>query len=58
MTNRWYVVRTKPNCDRMAASGLSREGFELFFPQVDIFIRKIQPKQVPMFPPTWATVSS
>lgn len=49
MSKRWYVVRIKPNCDRMAASALSREGFELFFPEVDIFSR-IQPKRVPMFP--------
>ena len=50
MIKRWYVVRIKPNCDRMAASALRRDGFELFFPQVDIFIREIQPKRVPMFP--------
>ena len=50
MTKRWYVVRIKPNCDRMAASALSRDGFDLFFPQVDISIRKIQSKRVPMFP--------
>ena len=50
MTRRWYVVRVKPNCDRMAYSAMRREGFELYFPQVDIPVQNSQPVRVPMFP--------
>ena len=34
MTRRWYVIRTRPQCEYSAAGTLAREGFEVFFPCV------------------------
>ena len=50
MTRRWYVVRTKPNSDNLAASTLRREGLETFSPQVDTPIEGNQLKRIPLFP--------
>ena len=50
MTRRWYVVRTKPNSDNLAASTLRREGLETFSPHVDTPIKGNQRKRIPLFP--------
>lgn len=36
---RWYLVHTRPNCERKAELNLRAQGFETFLPQVDKTIR-------------------
>jgi transcription antitermination factor NusG len=50
MTRRWYVVRTKPNSDKLAASTLEREGLETFSPHVDTPVEGNQRKRISLFP--------
>jgi transcriptional antiterminator RfaH len=50
MTKHWYVVRTKPNSDNLAASAMEHEGFEMYFPRVDVPTEEGQSKRVPLFP--------
>jgi transcriptional antiterminator RfaH len=50
MTERWYVIRTKPNSDGLAASAMEREGFKLFFPRVNVPTGEHRRKTVPLFP--------
>jgi transcriptional antiterminator RfaH len=51
MQKHWYVLRTKPNSESLAAANLERQGYELFYPRV----MTPQAKQggyrtVPLFP--------
>jgi transcriptional antiterminator RfaH len=50
MTLRWYVARTQPRAEFLAADELTRDGFQVFFPRV----KAAQPRQghadVPLFP--------
>jgi transcriptional antiterminator RfaH len=50
MTEKWYVIRTKPNCDGLAASAMERERMKLFFPRVSVPAGEQQRKTVPLFP--------
>ena len=50
MTRRLDVVRTKPNCDNLAAATLRREGLETFSPHVDTPVESSQRKRIPLFP--------
>ena len=50
MTKHWYVVRTKPNSDSLAAFAMELEGFELFSPRVDVPAEENRYKQAPLFP--------
>ena len=50
MTRRWYVIRTKPNTDKLADTTLRREGLETFSPQVETPIEGNQRKRIPLFP--------
>ena len=34
MSQRWYVIKTKPQCEYLAAAALEREDFRLYFPRV------------------------
>ena len=50
MARRWYVLRTKSQCERLAADALEREGIEPYLPRA----RSLQPSgrytTTPMFP--------
>ena len=50
MEKRWYVVRTKPRCDALAASAMGREGLEMFFPRVGIVAGDRRHNHAPLFP--------
>ena len=46
----WYVIRTKPRCDRLAAASLERNGFDLFFPRVRVVKPRGRKVVSPLFP--------
>jgi transcription antitermination factor NusG len=50
MSQRWYVIKTKPQCEYLAAAALEREDFRLYFPRV----RSPRPQRghddLPLFP--------
>ena len=50
MSLRWYVIRTKPQSERLAASALERDGLELFFPLVQMPSLNAARTMVPLFP--------
>jgi len=50
MSLRWYVIRTKPQSERLAASALEKDGLELFFPLVRSPLVHAAPHMVPLFP--------
>ena len=50
MSLRWYVIRTKAQSERLAASSLERDGLELFFPLVQTPLPGAAPTLVPLFP--------
>ncbi len=47
---RWYVIRTKPQSEYVAASALEEEGFEMFFPRVKSPKPRPGHADVPLFP--------
>jgi transcription antitermination factor NusG len=50
MSKQWYVVRTKPNSDRIASSAFEAKGFESFMPRVSVPAGEDRRKRVPLFP--------
>ena len=50
MARCWYLIRTKPQCDFLAADALKRDGFELFSPRVRIPHRRGGKRDAPLFP--------
>ena len=50
MAKSWYLIRTKPQSERLAASALSRDGFELFFPRVRVPRPRGGQADGPLFP--------
>tara|TARA_Y100000588_G_scaffold129394_1_gene141657 strand:- start:444 stop:1088 length:645 start_codon:yes stop_codon:yes gene_type:complete len=46
----WYVLRTKPRSDRVAFENLERNGYNVFFPEIDIPIRGEMYNRTPLFP--------
>lgn len=50
MALRWYVIRTKPQSDYLAAESLQNEGFELFFPRCKTPKPKAGRSDIPLFP--------
>ncbi len=50
MSTQWYVVRTKPNCDRLASSSFLAKGYESFMPRVSVPAGERKRKIVPLFP--------
>ena len=50
MSLSWYVVRTKPHCEYLAARGLSRDGFQIFLPLVGSPAPRAGREDRPLFP--------
>ncbi|MDA1349482.1 MAG: hypothetical protein O3A47_11570 [Chloroflexi bacterium] len=50
MSKAWYVLRTKPQSDHIAAGNLARQGFEVFFPEVVVPQPGTRQPKVPLFP--------
>ena len=50
MAPRWYAARTEPRAEYQAASQLSRDGFEIFFPRVKTPHPRIGHTDMPLFP--------
>ena len=46
----WYVLRTKPRSDRIAFENLEKNGYNVFFPEIDIPITGHMYKRTPLFP--------
>ena len=49
-TPKWYVVRTEPSAEYQAASELTREGYEIFFPTVKSPHNRLGHPDTPLFP--------
>lgn len=50
MGTRWYVVRTQPRADHLAADELSRSGFEVFAPRIKGLTSRRGDGEAPLFP--------
>jgi transcriptional antiterminator RfaH len=50
MAFRWYVLRTEPRAEYMAAGELGRDGFEIFFPRVLSPQPRLGHADTPLFP--------
>lgn len=49
-TRRWYVIRTEPRAEYLAASELVRDGFEIFLPRVNTPHPRMGHSDEPFFP--------
>ena len=49
-TPRWYVARTEPRAEFLAASELSRDGIEVFFPRITALHPRMGHPDTPLFP--------
>jgi transcriptional antiterminator RfaH len=47
---RWYVARTEPRAEFLAADELGRDGFEIFFPRVKAPRPRLGHTDMPLFP--------
>ena len=47
---KWYVIRTEPQADSLAAWELQRAGFEIFSPRVKVVHPKSERAEAPLFP--------
>lgn len=47
---RWYVIRTNPQSEHIAAASLEREGLSVFFPEIRRTLPRENCKLTPMFP--------
>lgn len=50
MTAEWYVIRTEPRAEYLAAGELTRDGFEIFFPRVQVTLPRTGHVDTPLFP--------
>ncbi len=50
MSLSWYVVRTKPRCEYLAARGLRGDGFQIFLPLVGSPTPRAGHQDSPLFP--------
>jgi len=50
MASNWYVIRTEPRAEYLAASELEREGFEVYFPRVSVAFPRVGHTDTPLFP--------
>ena len=50
MARSWYVVRTKPQSEYIAAHALRKEGYEHFFPRIRGLRRRSGRREIPLFP--------
>jgi transcriptional antiterminator RfaH len=46
----WYVIRTKPQSENIAANALRVEGYEHFFPMIQAIQRRSGKEEIPLFP--------
>ena len=46
----WFVIRTKPNSERVAVAALKSQGFEIYFPVVEIPKSESKRLETPLFP--------
>ena len=50
MAANWYVIRTEPRSEYLAAAELTREGFEIFLPRVKVVQPRAGHPDIPLFP--------
>jgi transcriptional antiterminator RfaH len=50
MSKAWYILRTKPQSDHLAARNLVRQSFEIFFPKVGVPKPGARQSMIPLFP--------
>jgi transcriptional antiterminator RfaH len=50
MALNWYVIRTKPQSENIAANALRVEGYEHFFPMIQAVQRRSGKEEIPLFP--------
>ena len=50
MASNWYVLRTEPRAEYLAATELGDDGFEVFFPRVTSPYNRVGHDDVPLFP--------
>ena len=50
MTHRWYLARTEPQAQYLAAHELARDGFDIFFPRVKTAHPRFRRDDEPLFP--------
>ena len=50
MASNWYVLRTEPRAEYLAATELGDDGFEVFFPRVTSPNNRVGHDDVPLFP--------
>ena len=50
MAPKWYVIRTEPRAEFLAAGELERDGFEVFSPRIKQFQPRIGRPDTPLFP--------
>lgn len=50
MALNWYVVRTKPQSEYIAANALRVEGYEHFFPTIQTVQKRSGKEEIPLFP--------
>ncbi len=50
MALNWYVVRTKPRSEYIAANVLGVEGYEHFFPRIQAAQKRSGREEIPLFP--------
>ena len=50
MAHRWYVIRTEPRAEFLAAGELQKDGIEIFFPRVKAIKPRIGRTDNPYFP--------
>ena len=50
MGDKWFVARTEPRAEFLAANELKRDGFEIFSPSVDVQHPRHGLSVVPLFP--------
>ena len=50
MAHCWYVIRTRPRCERLASESLQRDGHDVFFPRVKAQGQVSGDVIVPLFP--------
>lgn len=50
MAAKWYVIRTQPRSEYLAAGELTRDGFEIIFPRVKVVQPRLGHTDMPLFP--------
>ena len=50
MAPRWYVIKTRPRSERIAVDALRREGYEYYFPRVELPHKRTGMGTAPPFP--------